>query len=183
MPSEESELSSDRLFELISNARRRFVLSRVSRGDGPVELSVLAEELAAWENDTTVERLPAQARKSVYVSLYQTHVPKLDDAGLVEYDVDSGTVSLSEDADVLDRHLAPSTDRPRWYVYYTALAAANGALIAAVVGGLVALSQMAVGAIVTASFLVAVTSHAVYRVVLTDGERPSLVNHSEQPRE
>lgn len=178
MSSQGGDLSSERLFELISNARRRFVLSRIDRGEGPIELTTLAEELAAWENDTTVEGLSTQARKRVYVSLYQTHVPKLEEAGLVEYDADSGMVSLSDGTDALDRHLGPSPDQPRWYVYYTALAGANAALMAAVTGGVIALGQAVAGAIVTTSFLVVATAHAVHREVLADGERPPLVDRS-----
>jgi len=176
MSPEGSALSSDRLFELISNARRRFVLARVDRADGPIELTTLAEELAARESDTSVEEVSTQARKRVYVSLYQTHVPKLDEAGLVAYDPDSGTVSLPKDTDSLARHFDSSTDRPRWYVYYTALAGANAALVAAITGGAIALSQTVVGVVVAASFLVVAAVHAVHQEVLTDGKRPPLVD-------
>jgi hypothetical protein len=82
----------DRLFDVLSNGRRRRIL-RVLHRDGPLELPTLAERVAAIEMETTVDDLDAQARKRVYISCYQTHVPRLVKADLVEHDTDTGIVS------------------------------------------------------------------------------------------
>ena len=54
----------------------------------------LAERVAAEENGVPREELSSAQRKRVYVSLYQTHVPKMEDAGLVDYDQETSMVSL-----------------------------------------------------------------------------------------
>jgi hypothetical protein len=54
----------------------------------------LAEEVAIRE--TGEDPPPKNKRQSVYVSLHQTHLPKLDDLGILEYDDDSKTVTLAD---------------------------------------------------------------------------------------
>ncbi len=55
-------------------------------------LSDLAEEIAAAE---TGERPPPRnKRQSVYVTLHQTHLPKLADHGVVDYDSERKTVTV-----------------------------------------------------------------------------------------
>jgi hypothetical protein len=55
-PADQS-LSQDVVFDLLSSSRRRFVLQYLSQHEGPVAFSELANELAAWENDTEVENI------------------------------------------------------------------------------------------------------------------------------
>ena len=42
----------------------------------------------------------------MYVSLYQTHIPKLDSVGLVEYDQENGDVALTDRAHQIDAYLS-----------------------------------------------------------------------------
>ena len=152
----DEQLSRDQVFDILSSPRRRYVLYYLREYGGPVELTDLAEKLAAWENDTTVEELPPQARKRVYVSLYQTHVPKLQEAGLIEYDSDSGQLSLSERESPVDPYLGEQTaDRP-WYWYYLAVTVASAGLFVGVVAGVVPVSlTITVGLIMGAFLLLA----------------------------
>lgn len=119
-------LSKDDVFDILSNARRRYVLYHLREERDPVELGDLARELAAWENETTVEELTKQQRKRVYVSLYQTHIQKLQEAGIVEYDEDSGKVSLGSSAAEIGAHIAledsDEDGSPGWAGAYAALA-------------------------------------------------------------
>ena len=86
------------LFDVLHNDRRRAVLECL-RADGAAPVADVAERVAAEEGDTDSEGVPEQRRKSVYVSLYQNHLPRLERAGLVAYDRDSGTIALGECAD------------------------------------------------------------------------------------
>lgn len=134
MPQSDSKsLTQDTVYDLLSNARRRFVLSYLRDRDEPVKLSDLSKEVAAWENETSVDDLTPQQTKRVYVSLYQTHIPKLDESGLVEYDRDSGDVQLTSNVAALDSYL-PERDSRRipWPRVYTAIAAAGLAIYAGV---------------------------------------------------
>lgn len=124
-PGEET-LSQDTVFDILSNARRRYVLYYLRQHTGPVQLTALAEHVAAWENETDVESLNEQERKRVYVSLYQTHVPKLADTGLVRYDKEAGTVALADEAEKMGDYLSQPENSVSWQLIY---------LIEAVIGG------------------------------------------------
>jgi hypothetical protein len=158
MASGDETLTRDVIFDVLSRARRRQVLQLLS-SEGPMELTDLAERVAAVENDTTVEDLTKQQRKRVYVSLYQTHIPKMEEAGLVEYDTETKVVSLESRAVEVDRYLE-EPDRFRWQVAYVAVAAAGLALIVLsnttvpVVGGL-SQSAIAIGLVVAMVLLAA----------------------------
>ncbi|USZ69023.1 hypothetical protein NGM10_04620 [Halorussus salilacus] len=111
------------VFDAVKNLRRRYVLYYLQRHDGPVELGELAEQVAAWENDATVAEVSPSERKSVYSALHQTHLPKLQAAGVVEYDADRSLVATSDQATRLDLRLAsdPHTSVP-WHRLYLSLA-------------------------------------------------------------
>jgi len=77
-------------FDLLANGRRRRVVERLCESDGELPLSEVAQRLAGAETETAEE---ADGRyKSVYVSLQQTHLPKLQDAGVLVYDEDARSV-------------------------------------------------------------------------------------------
>jgi len=123
--SEYHSLSQDMVFDLLSNSRRRFVLHYLERADGPVRLSELAAEIAAIENEVSTEELTSQQRKRTYVSLYQTHIPKLQDAGAVSYDAETGMVELASGAGEIGEYFQKQgTDRP-WQYYYLVLAGSD----------------------------------------------------------
>lgn len=142
MGSSERSLSQDTVFDILSNPRRRYVLYHLRQADGPVQLTKLAEHVAAWENEIDVESLEDQQRKRVYVSLYQTHVPKLHDAGLVVYDKEEGTVELAPESNAIDEYLTNSDDDIPWQTIYV-----TEALLGAVVLALTIFEVPVIGAI------------------------------------
>lgn len=89
-------LALDTVFGLLQNERRRRVLTYLLTESSRCELGDLAEHLAARETDKPVELLTSAERKRTYVALYQCHVPRLDDAGVVDFD--RGTVTLRDGA-------------------------------------------------------------------------------------
>lgn len=110
----DNRLSTDLVFDVLKNRQRRYVLQYLRDADGPVQLSELAEQVAAWENDTTVEAVTAKDRKRTYTSLYQLHLPKLDDAGVIEYDQSGGVITLNADViSEIERYVALSAIDPK----------------------------------------------------------------------
>lgn len=88
---ERTGIDKDGLFHVLQNQRRRQVLRYVvTNQPGPFEMREVAEQVAAWENDTTLKALTSQQRQRVYVALYQSHLPKLADYGLIDYNQDRG---------------------------------------------------------------------------------------------
>lgn len=88
------------VFELLSNKRRRYALRHLlDRTDGEaVELRELAEQIAAWEHDTDPAQVSYDQRRNVYTALQQTHLPTMDDAGVVDYSARDGTVEATASA-------------------------------------------------------------------------------------
>ncbi|MFC7140234.1 hypothetical protein ACFQMA_10375 [Halosimplex aquaticum] len=77
----------------VANEHRRAVLDVVAARTGPVSRAAIARELAA--RDVSMSSSP-DAVHSVEIQLHHVHLPKLDDAGLVDYDADAETVASSE---------------------------------------------------------------------------------------
>ncbi|WP_254862659.1 DUF7344 domain-containing protein [Halovivax gelatinilyticus] len=158
-------LSKDVIFELLKNRRRREVLQYLLDTDGTVTLGELAEQIAAWENDTTVAALNSDQRKRVYVALYQTHLPKMDDAGIIDYDQDRGLIELADNADLLVMYLETDThQRDRWDRWYGLLSLAGIALLAAGyigVPGIESVSMSALATLVILSFAVLTAVHVL----------------------
>jgi len=161
MEQNNTELTRDRIFDILSSPRRRYVLYFLRTEPNPIQLTDLAEHVAAWENDTTVEELSTQQRKRVYVSLYQTHLPKLAETGLVNYDEESGDVAIAARASEIDPLLGEQGSQPAWYIYYFGLAVLSTLLIVASVAGLgISLGVLAVG--IVGGFAALTVVHVVY---------------------
>ncbi len=94
MSSAES-LESQQLYSLLGDERRRYTVHYLKQQGDTVSVSDLAERVAAWENGKTIDELTTQERKRVYISLYQSHLPTLDEQGIVEYDAERKSVKLS----------------------------------------------------------------------------------------
>lgn len=132
---EKAEASLDVIFETLKNSRRREVLHFLRERDERVSLGELAEHVAAIENDTTTDALTSSQRKRVYVGLYQCHLPKMDDIGVVEFNQDRGHITLTEKADAFEEYLdRPETEADRqWYRYYAGVSLLGVAVLTAAV--------------------------------------------------
>jgi hypothetical protein len=135
---EKAELGKDEIYHLLQNERRRNVLRYLRDRDGTIQMRDIAEQVAAWEHDTTVQALMSDQRQRVYIALYQAHLPKLDEEGIIDYNQSRGFVEKKPLADELIRHLErPHSDegdadegRP-WEMYYLGVSALSAALIGA----------------------------------------------------
>jgi hypothetical protein len=137
-PSE--ELPVDEIFHILQNERRRMVLEYLQEADEPVRMRDVAEQVAAWENGTTVEELSSDQRQRVYIPLYQSHLPKLDKAGIIDYQQNRGIVERRPLAKQLDYYLnadsnkdaveeTASSDEGGWDDYYIGAAGVGAVLL------------------------------------------------------
>jgi len=94
----ERKLPKDDLFHLLQSSRRRATLAYLRERDEEVTLGELAEHIAAWENDKRVRNLTSKERQSVYISLYQIHLEKLEKHGVVEFSKSRGLVTRTANA-------------------------------------------------------------------------------------
>lgn len=106
------ELDEDDVFHLLQNERRRRVLAYLREhddGDG-VDMREIVDAIAAEEHDTTVHALRSKERQRVYIALYQSHLPKLDEAGVIDYDQRRGWVTRTPAAPALERYVLEGAD-------------------------------------------------------------------------
>lgn len=170
-----SPLPKDTIFELLKNQRRRYVLRYLADDPGPVRLRDLAERIAAWENDKPMSALSSDERKRVYVGLYQCHLTKMDDAGVVEFNQDRGLITLGERAPLLYEYLDPrGSTEGSWSLGYLGLALASAVLALLAEAGLLfgTLSANAVTGVVVVAFCALALVHAAAASVL-DIEHPT----------
>lgn len=169
-------LTEDELFELLSNQRRRHILHTLMQEDGSVDIGDLSQEIAAWEDGLAFDEVSSTDRKRVYTALQQSHLPKMDKAGVVEFDRDRGTVEATPALDDVEIYMDVVRGREiPWSDYYLGLTALSGLLFVA--AGLDVLSPTAWGVFVTVTFGVSALAHRYYaqrnRLGITD-EPPSM---------
>ncbi|WP_457852007.1 DUF7344 domain-containing protein [Halalkalicoccus ordinarius] len=143
-PSRASSLSKDDTFHILQNERRRRVLRYLSDAEGPVDMRDIAEQVAAWEHDTTVQQLTSDQRQRVYIALYQSHLPKLADFGLITYNRSRGVVERTPLADQIAWYLDDENGteestgaRDDWVRYYVGVTVLSLLLIGVVWLGVV----------------------------------------------
>jgi len=90
--------------------RRRELLRVVDRLGRAATVGDVTNEIVTGEHGTDAG---SRARKAVYVSLHQTHLPRLVEAGALVHDDREKTVRLTERGDVLLAYLRfdPTTER------------------------------------------------------------------------
>jgi len=168
-------LSKTEIFDVLRNQRRRFVLQYLKRNETPVELGELATQVAAWEYDTTTDGVTSAQRKRVYTTLQQTHLPKMDEVGIVAYDADEGTIERTDATAELTVYLeiVPGNEFA-WRELYLSLGAVSCALVAALWGDvypLTAISDLAWATVISAVVTAAAVAHLYHERHMRLGEQ------------
>ncbi len=137
-------LTQAELFDVFSNARRRRTVRFLRKKGGSCDLAPLVEQVAAWENNTNTDSVTRAQRRRVYISLYQTHLPMLEDHGIVDWDADAHSIELLPSEKLfepyLDRHTG--TER-RWHRLYAGVAALG---VLALTFSVLSLGPLSIGA-------------------------------------
>ena len=96
-PARQTEsLEATEIHDVLRNDRRRLVLERLQETGTSESVRDLSEYVASVESGETPA--PRNVRQSAYVALHQTHLPKLDELGIVMYDSNAKEVSLASNA-------------------------------------------------------------------------------------
>lgn len=88
-------VSADEFFEACRNERRRLILKILANVDGWIDLHDLARTLGSIIEEAPESDITGSAHKKFYVSVYQTHVPALEDQGFVATNDRDTTVSIT----------------------------------------------------------------------------------------
>jgi len=158
-----TEITKDEVFEVLSSSRRRMILYHLYQRGGEAVLRDLARDTAKAESEDEIDD---DVVKRFYISLYQTHVPKLEKVGLVQYDSDSKVVSLTDKIEDVEEILQIESEPDRrWALYYGALA---------VVGSTLAVAQLlgVAPAVTNLPFAAALLSLALFQYYEREIKRP-----------
>jgi len=153
--SEPGEIGVSDVHDVLRNDRRRIVLEQLAGaagGDDAVTARELSEAIAAHE--TGSDPPPRDARRSVYISLHQNHLPKLADLGVVDYDDQTKAVRPGPNAATVGAHMAedaPADGRPA-VAHYGVFAAVAGALVVLAAVGAPLVGRLAPAAWAVAGF-------------------------------
>lgn len=105
-PPPDGQITAEELHRLLANDRRRYLLSYLStEATDPVSKDELRDVIAERERP---DPGPAAHRVRISIDLHHIHLPKLADAGVIEYDPVAETVSY-KGSDRLESLLATST--------------------------------------------------------------------------
>lgn len=80
------ERSLNKIFRLLADEQRRYVLYYLHELDGSAELDEIAVQITAWRHDKPVSDVADDECERTVARLRNIDVPKLADAGVVEYD-------------------------------------------------------------------------------------------------
>lgn len=140
-------LPPDEAFEILRNPRRRHALRILSGRGGVMGLTDLASEVASIENDKPPDAVSTAERKRVYISLYQCHVSKMVEGGIIEYDEDARLVEITsrgvELAEVLESFGRDTGDKA--FLFPGVATVAFGLSIATFYGSMVAVATLFLG--------------------------------------
>lgn len=116
----DDSLERTEIHDILRNDRRRRVIKSLREHDKPLSVRSLSETLATAE--TGEDPAPRNVRQSVYVSLHQTHLPKLEELGVIDYDTETKEVTLAEAIDDVTVYMevVPGNDLS-WAEYYLGL--------------------------------------------------------------
>ena len=157
----EPELKAVEIHDVLSNERRRLILKFLRDAGGLLTARELSERIAEVETGETPP--PRNIRQSAYVSLHQTHLPKLDELGIVDYDQSAKTVELNDRARQVSIYMETV---PRyglsWSEYYVAVSVIGLLLLVAVEIGVPLIAAVGSQA-VAAAVLVLILASAAYQ--------------------
>ena len=168
-------MSEDELFDVLADQRRRFALHLLKReGDETVTIGEMAEQIAAWENGIDMAEITGNERKRVYTALQQSHLPKMDKAGVIDFNKNRGVVEPMPAMTDVDVYMDVVEGREiPWSDYYLGLSGVAVALVGAVWLGawpFVLLPEFAWTVAIVVAFAFSAITHKYYTAEMKVGE-------------
>ena len=120
----QQQLSKNDIFGILQNERRRYIL-KILREKGEQSIRSLSEEIACLESG--VKEPKSNFRKSIYSSLHQNHIPKMESMKIIAYNRNTDTIKLlpiSHDFDIYIETVKKG-DIP-WSYFYLGLSILTG---------------------------------------------------------
>ncbi|MFC6826272.1 DUF7344 domain-containing protein [Halopelagius fulvigenes] len=95
---------------VLDDTDRRTVVSILAEEDAPVSLSLLAESVAAETRNVSLDGPSRSERERLKIKLHHSHLPKLDEAGVLEYSPEDRLAVPTEETSSARRAVETLTD-------------------------------------------------------------------------
>lgn len=102
-------LSFDEVLDLCRDEHRRILLAVLSERE-QVSIEQLTADIVQHNHHATVAEISDDMESRIRTSLHHKHLPRLADAGLLEYDRDAKRVQRTDEFDRVQPHLASILD-------------------------------------------------------------------------
>lgn len=93
---EPDQLSRETAFQLLGHSYRLALLECLAHYDEPLTLADAAEWVARDVEGKAVENIDEETVKRIYMSLYHSHIPRLEDYGVLRYSQAEDMVDLKD---------------------------------------------------------------------------------------
>lgn len=100
-----SSVEYDDILAALANQRRRCSLRYLINSDTSTTVDELADELAAWESKPQVTGPTSCKHDDIKMSLMHVHLPKMDDADLIDYDSPTQTITVGTHSEAARKQL------------------------------------------------------------------------------
>ncbi|NGM71231.1 helix-turn-helix transcriptional regulator [Natronolimnobius sp. AArcel1] len=161
--SRSESLAESEVFHILGNDRRRAIVQLLARESAQIDVSDVATEIAETESDSA--SVPNNLYKSVYVSLQQTHLPQLEEDGVIEYDSDAKTIQAGPNFDDVLAYINGHTDDPSTFLQLHFAACVLGLAVIALIGLDIPLLSSIDPVLWSVGVLLAVAASSLYRLL------------------
>ncbi|NGM67673.1 hypothetical protein G6M89_01385 [Natronolimnobius sp. AArcel1] len=114
----ETSITFDTILDLCGDGHRRIVLAILSAEQRSLTVNDLRSTILTYNHHTPVTDASEAVLTEIQIALHHTHIPKLESAGVIEYDSERQLVEPTEQFDQLQPHLSaifstdPNLDEP-----------------------------------------------------------------------
>lgn len=111
-PQQTEALSRETAFQLLSHSHRLALLDCLDAYDEPITLADVSEQVASEIEDEPLEDIEAESVKRIYISLYHSHIPRLEAHDIVQYNQERDLVTLDSRGDQLVAYMRQIHESP-----------------------------------------------------------------------
>ncbi|QFU82266.1 DUF7344 domain-containing protein [Natronorubrum aibiense] len=114
----ENPIAFDTVLDVCGDEHRRIILAVLAEEQRSLTVNDLRSTILNYNHHTPVTEASEEVLTEIQSSLSHTHIPKLESAGVIEYDSERQLVEPTEQFDQLQPHLSailgtdPNLDEP-----------------------------------------------------------------------
>ncbi|AUX10205.1 hypothetical protein AArcSl_2585 [Halalkaliarchaeum desulfuricum] len=99
-------MTFDTMLELCGDEHRPIILAALAAEERPLTVNDLRGMILTYNHHTPATEASEEMLTEIRVSLHHNHIPKLESAGVIEYDSERQLVEPTEQFDQLQPHLS-----------------------------------------------------------------------------